>query len=60
MTPADYIAIGALLLILGVAIAYIVRAKRSGQKCIGCPYSSTCSGGTSCGCSQRSEDEDAQ
>lgn len=33
-------------IILGLAITYIVKAKKSGQKCIGCPMSKTCS---SCG-----------
>jgi len=28
------------------AVAYIYRAKKSGQKCIGCPNSKSCS----CGC----------
>lgn len=33
--------------ILGGAITYIVKAKKRGQKCIGCPYSGckTCSCG---------------
>ena len=30
--------------IIGLAVAYIVRAKRSGKKCIGCPYADSCSG----------------
>ncbi len=34
-------------LILGCAIGYIYKAKKSGAKCIGCPDSKTCSG--SCG-----------
>ena len=29
-------------LILAGVIFYIVKAKKSGQKCIGCPYSKTC------------------
>ena len=44
-----YLAIGLILLIVGGAIAYIVKAKKSGQKCIGCPHSQNCSGGCSCG-----------
>ena len=38
----------AIVLIVGGAVAYIVRAKKSGQRCIGCPDSKTCSSG---GCS---------
>ena len=30
--------------ILGLAIFYIVRSKKKGGKCIGCPDSSSCSG----------------
>ena len=44
MTTADYIVIAILLVIVGGAVAYIIKAKRSGQKCIGCPDSKTCSG----------------
>ena len=31
-----------LLIILGAAIIYIVKAKKSGAKCIGCPDSGSC------------------
>ena len=30
-------------LILGGAAAYLVRAKKKGRKCVGCPYSGNCS-----------------
>ena len=33
----DLIALLVLVLILGPAVAYIVKAKRRGVKCIGCP-----------------------
>lgn len=42
-----------ILLVVGGAVAYIIKAKKSGKKCIGCPDSSTCSGtcaSCSCGC----------
>ena len=32
------------MLILGVSITYIVKAKKAGVKCIGCPAGGTCSG----------------
>lgn len=32
-----------ILLILGFAISYIVKAKKSGAKCIGCPDANSCS-----------------
>lgn len=37
-------------LILGASITYIVKAKKAGVKCIGCPAGGTCSGKCS-GCS---------
>lgn len=56
----DIIAIAVIVLIVGGAVAYIIKAKRSGQKCIGCPDSKTCSGkcrgcNGSCGCSAEDE-----
>ncbi len=37
--------IGAIVgLIIGAIIFYLVRAKRRGEKCIGCPYAKMCSG----------------
>lgn len=40
----DLIAILIIVLILGSAITYIVKAKKSGVHCIGCPAGSSCSG----------------
>ena len=52
MSPADIIAIVAILLIVGAASAYIIKAKKSGKRCIGCPDSATCGkGGCSGSCS---------
>ena len=53
MTMADIIASAVILLIIGGAAAYIIREKKRGKKCIGCPYSSSCASkkdGTGCGC----------
>ena len=33
-----------LLLVIGGAVAYIIRAKKNGVKCIGCPDSGSCAG----------------
>lgn len=38
----DIIAVLVILLIVGGATAYIVKAKKSGKKCIGCPDSGAC------------------
>ena len=48
MGIVDYIAIAAIVLIVGAAVFYIVRAKRRGEKCVGCPYAKQCGG--NCGC----------
>lgn len=49
----DIIIIAILVAILGFAIVYIVKAKKSGKKCIGCPDSGSCAtkkDGCGCGC----------
>ncbi len=43
----DFIVLGIVVIIIAFAVAYIVKAKKSGVKCIGCPAGGTCSG--SCG-----------
>ena len=45
MTLPDIIALAAIALIVGGAVFYIIRAKKKGKKCIGCPDSSACHGG---------------
>ena len=40
----NVILIAVLVLILGAALAYIIKAKRRGVKCIGCPAGGQCSG----------------
>ncbi len=44
MEPIDIIVIVVIALIVGGAGFYIIRAKRRGQRCIGCPDAKTCSG----------------
>ena len=52
MKPSDIIIILAILLVVGAAVAYIVRTKKKGKKCIGCPYADSCSSCLNgCGCS---------
>ena len=53
MGMETWIAIGVIALIVGLAAGYVIKAKKSGKKCIGCPE-----GGCkecSCSCSQKSE-----
>ena len=45
----DYIIIAVILLIIGGATAYIIKSKKSGKKCVGCPYASSCQS-ISCQC----------
>jgi hypothetical protein len=45
MQLIDYIVIAVIVLIVGGATAYIIKAKKSGKKCIGCPDSGSCSKG---------------
>ena len=58
MTWIDYAVIAAVFLIVAAASAYIIRAKKKGQKCIGCPYSASCQK-DSCSCAQTNP-KDAQ
>lgn len=39
----NFIVVMIILLIIGVAIAYIVKEKKKGVRCIGCPAAGTCS-----------------
>ncbi len=45
----DIIIIAIILVIVGAAIAYIIKAKKSGVKCIGCPSGGKCDGCKACG-----------
>ncbi|MBO5214015.1 MAG: FeoB-associated Cys-rich membrane protein [Clostridia bacterium] len=44
MGAETYIVIGVILAAVGLAVWYIVKEKKKGAKCIGCPYSKQCSG----------------
>lgn len=51
----DWIVVAVIALIVGGALAYIIKAKKSGKKCIGCPDSGSCCKAKSdakggCGC----------
>ena len=50
----NIIIIAVIVLVLGFAVFYIYKAKKSGKKCIGCPNSGSCeykrNGTDSCGC----------
>ncbi len=44
MELIDIIIILGIVLIVGGAVAYIIKAKKGGKKCIGCPYAKSCGG----------------
>ena len=52
----DIVLIIVLVLVLAIAVGYIIRAKKKGVKCIGCPSGSKCSGNCS-GCSEAETEE---
>ncbi len=41
----NVIIIAVLVVIIGLAAAYLYKAKKRGDKCIGCPYAKNCKGG---------------
>ena len=41
----DVILIAILIVIAGGIIWYLLRAKKKGQTCVGCPHAGKCSGG---------------
>ena len=57
----DLIIIGILLVIVGSAVFYIVRAKKNGAKCIGCPRAGSCrsrnDGLTTCNCNSQGDEK---
>lgn len=58
----NFIIIAVIVLILALAIGYIVKAKKSGAKCVGCPSAKECSsknntGGCGCGCGGNAENK---
>ena len=50
----DLILVVVLLIILGSAALYIYKAKKRGEKCIGCPYSKQCSN-SKCNCAEQNK-----
>ena len=59
MTLGEIIAIIASALIIGGALLYIIKAKKSGKKCIGCPYADSCSSRSSCpSCASKKTEDD--
>ena len=61
MNIADIVILLVLVVVIGSACFYIVKAKRNGAKCIGCPMSKQCGSknqeGTGCSCGTHSENK---
>lgn len=51
---ANLIVVAVILIIIGAAIVYIVKEKKKGVKCIGCPAAAECAkrrnAASACGC----------
>ena len=47
----NLIVIGMVALIIGLASGYIIKERKRGVKCIGCPEGCSCSGGCGGNCS---------
>ncbi len=59
----NVIIIAILVALIGGAVWYIVKEKKKGTVCIGCPNSGSCSAkasGGCCGCDSVSKDKDKQ
>lgn len=48
-----WIAMGIIALVVGLAMFYVIRAKKKGKRCIGCPGN----GCSSCSCHCCTEDQ---
>ena len=46
----NVIAVLALLAIVGASAFYVIRAKKKGQRCIGCPHAKSCPSAKCGGC----------
>lgn len=51
---AEVLVIIAVVLIVGGAVLYILKEKKKGKKCIGCPYANSCS---RCTCGEEKKTE---
>lgn len=40
----NLIVVAVVVLIAGAAVAYLIRERKKGNHCVGCPYAKTCAG----------------
>ncbi|MBR6502316.1 MAG: FeoB-associated Cys-rich membrane protein [Clostridia bacterium] len=50
MKLGDYVILGIVTMIVVAVITYIIRQKKKGVKCIGCPHGKSCS---NCNCKNK-------
>ena len=53
----NLIIIAVLALVIGGIVLYVYKAKKRGQKCIGCPYADSCPSGGGCSCNGTSKNK---
>lgn len=53
----DFIVVALLFIAIGAALVYLVKAKKNGAKCIGCPAGTECAHGGCGGCRCNCESE---
>ena len=54
----EIIAIAIIAVIVGGAIFYVIKAKKSGKKCMGCPDGCSCNGSCGGSCSTKQEKDE--
>ena len=60
MTLTDIIAVIVIIAVVGLAVTYIVKERKKGNRCIGCPHADACakkSKENSCSCSGNNDTE---
>ena len=55
----DKIILIILLAVVGLILLYLIKAKKAGKKCIGCPYANDCAskGKSNCSCNHENSEE---
>ena len=55
MNVVDIITVAVIVLILTLAAVYVIKAKKKGKKCIGCPEGGHCDGCCSGNCGHKEQ-----
>ncbi len=54
MKPVDIVIVCVVALVLAAVVFFLVREKKKGKTCVGCPQGATC-GGNCCSCEKSSD-----